>query len=187
MDSVVTTPPSLLPPDVQYALGSLTPTLGEGAWIAPSADVIGEVSVGDRASLWFQVVARGDSALISVGDGSNIQDGSILHADTGVPLQIGRDCTIGHQVMLHGCTIGDNSLIGIQSVILNRAVIGANTLVAAGSLVPEGKTFPDGVMLMGRPAKVVRSLSDAEITMITLSAQHYQQNAVRFARELAPR
>lgn len=167
-----------------YALGGVAPELGVDAWVAPSADAMGRVRLADRASLWFQVVARGDTELIDVGEGSNVQDGTVLHTDAGIPLTIGRNCTIGHQVMLHGCTVGDNTLVGIQSVILNRAVIGANSLVAAGSLVPEGKVFPDGVMLMGRPAKVVRPLSEAEIRMIMLSATHYQQNAARFAREL---
>lgn len=167
-----------------YALDGRQPVLADGAWVAETAVVVGEVSLGAAASVWFGVVARGDSDQISIGDGSNIQDGTVLHADAGVPLRIGRDCTVGHQVMLHGCTIGDNSLIGIQSVVLNRAVIGRNSLVGAGSLVPEGKTFPEGVLLMGRPAKVVRELSPAEIQMISLSARHYQQNAQRFARGL---
>lgn len=167
-----------------YALDGNSPTLAEGAWVAPSADVIGRVELGVEASVWFQCVLRGDSDQLVIGEGSNIQDASVLHTDTGIALRIGKDCTIGHQVMLHGCTIGDNTLVGIQSVILNRAVIGANSLVAAGSLVPEGKVYPDGVMLMGRPAKVVRQLSPTEIQMITLSAKHYRSNAARFRKGL---
>lgn len=167
-----------------FSLDGRAPTLAANAWVAETAVVIGEVALGEAASLWFGVVARGDTAPLTIGAGSNVQDGTVLHADVGIPLTIGRDCTVGHQVMLHGCTIGDNSLIGIQSVVLNRAVIGRNSLVGAGSLVPEGKTFPDGVLLMGRPAKVVRELSPAEIQMIGLSARHYQQNAQRFAKGL---
>ncbi len=171
---------------VRYALDGVEPSLGESVWIAPGAQVIGRVHLADRASVWFGCVLRGDSDALHVGEGSNVQDGSILHTDVGIQLRIGRDCTIGHQVMLHGCTIGDNSLIGIQSVVLNRAVIGRNSLVGAGSLVPEGKVFPDGVLLMGRPAKVVRELSPAEQQIITLSARHYVQNAARFATGLKP-
>ncbi len=167
-----------------YGLDGVAPAVAEGAWIAPSADVIGRVELGPEASVWFNCVLRGDTDTLAIGEGSNIQDASVLHADVGVPLRIGKDCTVGHQVMLHGCTIGDNTLVGIQSVILNRAVIGANSLVAAGSLVPEGKVFPDGVMLMGSPAKVVRQLSPTEIQMITLSAKHYRANARRFCDRL---
>jgi carbonic anhydrase/acetyltransferase-like protein (isoleucine patch superfamily) len=171
---------------VLYSLEGVSPQLGEGAWIAPSAEVIGRVELGAQASVWFNCVLRGDSDRLIVGAGSNVQDASVLHTDSGIELRIGKDCTIGHQVMLHGCTIGDNSLVGIQSVILNRAVIGANSLVAAGSLVPEGKVFPDGVMLMGAPAKVVRPLSPVEIQIIKASAQHYRQNAERFRQGLKP-
>ena len=171
---------------VRYALDGVEPSLGESVWIAPGAQVIGRVHLADRASVWFGCVLRGDSDALHVGEGSNVQDGSILHTDVGIQLRIGRDCTIGHQVMLHGCTIGDNTLIGIGSVILNRAVIGANSLVAAGSLVTEGKVFPDGVMLMGSPARVARPLSAAEIQMISASAAHYRQNAQRFSQALKP-
>lgn len=171
---------------MRYALDGLAPTLGADVWIAPGAQVIGQVHLAEGASVWFGCVLRGDSDALHIGAGSNIQDGSVLHADSGIPLRVGRDCTVGHQVMLHGCTIGDNSLIGIQSVVLNRAVIGRNSLVGAGSLVPEGKVFPDGVLLMGRPAKVVRELSPAEQQIITLSAQHYVRNAARFRSGLVP-
>lgn len=167
-----------------YTLERHTPVLAEGAWVAPSAVVLGDVRIAANASVWFQSVLRGDMAPIEIGEGSNIQDLCMLHTDPGLTLKVGRNCSVGHQVTLHGCTVGDNSLIGIKAVILNRAVIGANSLVAAGSLVPEGKVFPDGVMLMGQPAKVVRELSSAEIQFLTLTAKHYQQNAQRFAREL---
>ena len=169
-----------------YSLDGVAPQIGEGAWVAPSADLMGKVEIGANASVWFNCVMRGDIDRLVVGEGSNVQDASVLHTDAGIELRIGKDCTIGHQVMLHGCTIGDNTLIGIGSVILNRAVIGANSLVAAGSLVTEGKVFPDGVMLMGSPAKVVRPLSAAEIQMISASAAHYRQNAKRFSQVLKP-
>jgi len=147
---------------------------------------MGAVEIGEDVGIWFNAVLRGDNEFIRVGRGSNIQENCVLHTDMGFPLSIGEGCTIGHKAMLHGCTIGDNSLIGIQSVVLNRAVIGRNSLVGAGSLVPEGKVFPDGVLLMGRPAKVVRELSPAEQQIITLSARHYVQNAARFATGLKP-
>lgn len=169
-----------------YALDGFSPQLGSGAWVAPSADVIGQVELGAHASIWFNCVLRGDTERLVIGEGSNIQDSSVLHTDSGIELRVGKNCTIGHQVMLHGCTIGDNTLVGIQSVILNRAVIGANSLVAAGALVPEGKVYPDGVMLMGAPARVVRELSPAEIKIIAASAQHYRQNARRFEQGLKP-
>ncbi|ULQ45813.1 gamma carbonic anhydrase family protein [Flagellatimonas centrodinii] len=169
-----------------FSLGGRVPEVAEDVWIAPTASVIGSVQLRPGASVWFGCVLRGDVDDILIGEGTNVQDGAVLHTDVGIKLTVGRDCTIGHQVMLHGCTIGDNSLIGIQSVILNRAVIGRNSLVGAGSLVPEGKVFPDGVLLMGRPAKVVRELSPAEQQIITLSAQHYVRNAARFKAELTP-
>lgn len=169
-----------------YALDGVSPQLGSGAWVAPSADVIGQVDLGAYASVWFNCVLRGDTERLVIGEGSNIQDSSVLHTDSGIELRVGKNCTIGHQVMLHGCTIGDNTLVGIQSVILNRAVIGANSLVAAGALVPEGKVYPDGVMLMGAPARIVRELSPAEIKIIAASAQHYRQNARRFELGLKP-
>lgn len=171
---------------MRFSLGARVPEVAEDVWIAPTASVIGSVQLRPGASVWFGCVLRGDVDDILIGEGTNVQDGAVLHTDVGIKLTVGRDCTIGHQVMLHGCTIGDNSLIGIQSVILNRAVIGRNSLVGAGSLVPEGKVFPDGVLLMGRPAKVVRELSPAEQQIITLSAQHYVRNAARFKAELTP-
>ena len=179
-------PPPERTPAVLYSLDGVAPQIGEGAWVAPSADLMGKVEIGANASVWFNCVMRGDTDRLVVGEGSNVQDASVLHTDAGIELRIGKDCTIGHQVMLHGCTIGDNTLIGIGSVILNRAVIGANSLVAAGSLVTEGKVFPDGVMLMGSPAKVARPLSAAEIQMISASAAHYRQNAQRFSQALKP-
>ena len=169
-----------------YALGDKTPQLppqGE-YWIAPNAVVLGDVILESGASIWFNAVLRGDTDTLSVGENSNIQDGSILHADEGVPLLIGRDVTVGHKAMLHGCTVGDNSLIGIGAVVLNGAVIGKNCLIGANSLIPEGKVIPDGSLVMGQPGKVVRELTEAQIAGITMSAAHYVQNWKRFAANL---
>lgn len=167
-----------------YALEDQEPQQLGRNWVADNAAVIGRVVLHIGASVWFGCTLRGDNEPIVIGENSNIQDNSVLHSDIGVPLTIGRDVTVGHQVMLHGCTIGDNTLVGIQSVILNRAKIGRNSIVGAGSLVPEGKTYPDGVLLMGSPAVVKRELQPQEIAFITLSAQHYVQNAQRFAQKL---
>ncbi|MDB5868904.1 MAG: transferase hexapeptide repeat protein [Polaromonas sp.] len=163
-----------------YQLDDLQPVIHDSAWVAGSAQVIGDVRLAQDSSLWFGVVARGDTATITVGQGSNIQDNSVLHADDGMPLVIGNNVTVGHQVMLHGCTIGDGSLIGIQAVVLNGAKIGRNCLVGAGALVTEGKEFPDGCMILGSPAKAVRQLSEAQIEGLKMSAQHYMDNARRY-------
>jgi carbonic anhydrase/acetyltransferase-like protein (isoleucine patch superfamily) len=167
-----------------YELEQVSPTLAESAWVADSAQVMGRVDLAADSSIWFGVVIRGDTESISIGEGSNIQDGSVLHADIGQPLRVGKHVTVGHKVMLHGCTIGDESLIGIGAIVLNGAKIGKNCLVGAGSLVTEGKEFPDGSMIMGTPAKVVRSLSPEQIQALKLSAQHYIENAKRFKTEL---
>ena len=163
-----------------YELDGMTPQIDDSAWVADSAQVIGQVKLGKDASIWFGTVLRGDSDLITVGEGSNIQDASVLHADAGVPLTVGCNVTVGHQVMLHGCTIGDESLIGIGAVVLNGAKIGKNCLVGAGSLVTEGKEFPDGSMILSSPAKVVKQLSAEQIEGLRRSARHYVENAQRF-------
>lgn len=163
-----------------YQLDDLSPAIHDSAWVADSAAVIGNVTLSEDSSVWFGVVIRGDTETITVGKGSNIQDNSVLHADHGMPLVIGDNVTVGHQVMLHGCTIGDGSLIGIQAVVLNGAKIGKNCLVGAGSLVTEGKEFPDGCMILGSPAKAVRQLTDAQIEGLKMSAQHYIDNARRY-------
>ncbi|MBT9475681.1 gamma carbonic anhydrase family protein [Polaromonas sp.] len=163
-----------------YQLDDLIPTLHPSAWVADSAQVMGNVTLAEDSSVWFGVVIRGDMDAITVGKGSNIQDSSVLHTDQGVPLTIGENVTVGHQVMLHGCTIGDGSLIGIQAVILNGAKIGKNCLVGAGSLVTEGKEFPDGSMIFGSPAKAVRQLSEEQIEGLKMSAQRYINNARRY-------
>ena len=163
-----------------YQLDTLTPRIADTAWVADSAQVIGNVELADDASVWFGVIMRGDNEPMRVGRGSNIQDGSMVHSDPGFPMTLGENVTIGHQVMLHGCTIGDGSLIGIKSVVMNGAKIGRNCLVGAGSLVTEGKEFPDGSMIMGAPAKVVRELTPEQIAGLQRAAAHYVANAQRF-------
>ena len=163
-----------------YQLDDLTPAIHETAWVADSAQVLGNVRLAQDSSVWFGVVIRGDMDAISVGRGSNIQDNSVLHADHGVPLTIGDNVSIGHQVMLHGCTIGDGSLIGIQAVILNGAKIGKNCLVGAGSLITEGKEFADNSMIFGSPAKAVRQLSAEQIEVLKMISDHYIENARRY-------
>lgn len=169
-----------------YQLGEQAPKYNGSNFIAPNAAVIGNVELKKNASVWFDVVIRGDNDPINVGENSNIQDGSVLHTDLGAPLSIGSNVTVGHKVMLHGCTIQDNSLIGINSTILNHAVIGKNSMVGANSLITEGKEFPENSLIMGSPAKVVRKLSDKEVMMIKLSAKHYVENAKRFMKDLTP-
>ena len=163
-----------------YQLDQWRPEVHPSAFVADSAQVIGQVSLGAEASVWFGCVVRGDTELISIGAGSNIQDASVLHADYGFPLQVGARVTVGHQVMLHGCHIGDESLIGIGAVVLNGARIGKHCLVGAGALVTEGKEFPDGSLILGSPAKVVRTLTPDQIEGLRASAQHYIENARRY-------
>ena len=163
-----------------YQLDDLAPRLADSAWVADSARVIGNVELAADTSVWFGVVLRGDTEVIRVGRGSNIQDNSVVHADIGFPVTIGENVTIGHQVMLHGCSIGDGSLIGIQAVVLNGARIGKHCLVGAGALVTEGKEFPDGSMIFGSPAKWVRQLTAEQIAELDRSAEHYVENARRF-------
>jgi carbonic anhydrase/acetyltransferase-like protein (isoleucine patch superfamily) len=167
-----------------YELDRIRPQLGAGAWVADSAQVVGKVALGEDASVWFGAVLRGDNELISIGARSNIQDLSVLHTDMGCPLSIGSDVTVGHQAMLHGCSVGDGSLIGIQAVILNRAKIGKHCIVGAGSLVTEGKEFPDFSLIVGSPAKLVRTLDETTVAQLKQSAAHYVSNAQRYARGL---
>lgn len=163
-----------------YEIDGMVPQIADSAWVAEGAQVMGCVNLGNDASIWFGTVVRGDTAAITIGAGSNIQDACVLHADLGMPLNIGCNVTVGHQVVLHGCTIGDESLIGIGAVVLNGARIGRNCLVGAGSLVTEGKEFADGSMIMGSPARVVRQLTPEQIDGLRKSAQHYIANARRF-------
>ena len=167
-----------------YELDGVAPQLADSAWVADSAQVMGNVRLEGDASVWFGAVVRGDTESITIGAGSNIQDASVLHADFGKPLVVGERVTVGHQVMLHGCTIGDESLIGIGAVVLNGARIGRNCLVGAGALVTEGKEFPDGSMILGSPAKAVRQLTPEQMAAIRQSAQHYIDNARRFRATL---
>lgn len=167
-----------------YELDGEAPQLGKGVWVADSAQVIGQVTLEENVSVWFGTVIRGDSEKIRIGRGTNIQDASVLHADEGVPLTIGENVSVGHKVMLHGCTVGDGSLIGIGAVILNHARIGKNCLVGAGSLVTEGKEFPDGSMILGSPAKVVRQLTPEQMEGLQRIAAHYVENAERFRNGL---
>ncbi len=172
-----------------YSLGSATPLLpDEGEyWIAPNAIVLGNVTLKKNASVWFGAVLRGDNDPIVIGENSNIQDGSVLHTDTGSPLTIGANVTVGHMVMLHGCTIGDNTLVGIGSVILNGARIGKNCLIGAKALITEGKEIPDNSVVMGAPGKIVRQMDEEGAQRLALSALHYVENWKRYVRELKPR
>lgn len=167
-----------------YALADQTPKVDDTAWVAPGSHVMGNVVLAAGASVWFGSVLRGDNECISVGQGSNIQENSVLHTDMGFPLTIGADCTIGHKAMLHGCTIGDNSLVGMGATILNGAVIGRNCLIGAGALITEGKVIPDGSLVMGVPGRVVRELDAQTIEKLTLSARNYSHNATRFRKDL---
>ena len=167
-----------------YQLGDDTPQLHATAWIADSAQVIGRIRMAEGSSVWYGAVLRGDNDWITLGARSNIQDGSVLHTDPGFPLTLGEDVTVGHQVMLHGCTIGDGALIGIQAVVLNGAKIGKNCLVGAGAVVTEGKEFPDNCLILGSPAKVVRELSPEQASRMRMAALHYVDNAQRHRTQL---
>lgn len=168
-----------------FELDGTLPRLADSAWVADSAQLMGNVELADDSSVWFGVVIRGDTEVIRIGRGSNIQDLSVLHADIGMPLTVGEDVTVGHRAVLHGCTIGDGSLIGIGAVVLNGAKIGKGCLVGAGSLVTEGKEFPDGAMIMGCPARMVRQLTPERIEGLRRSAQGYVENARRFRAGLS--
>lgn len=167
-----------------YQLGEHAPDIDPSAYVADNANVIGKVRVEANASIWFNVTMRGDNELITVGANSNVQEGCVLHTDPGCPLTIGKDVTVGHQAMLHGCTIGDGALVGIQAVILNGAKIGRNCLVGAGALVTEGKEFPDNSLIIGSPAKAVRALSDDDVARLRMNAANYVQRGQLFKREL---
>ncbi|MFZ4055106.1 MAG: gamma carbonic anhydrase family protein [Polynucleobacter sp.] len=167
-----------------FELDGIQPQLAAGAWVADSAEVIGNVRLGRDANIWHQVVIRGDNELVEIGEEVNIQDASVLHSDPGFPLILEKRVSIGHQVMLHGCTIGEGSLVGIGAVILNGAKIGKHCLVGAGALITEGKEFPDGSMILGSPAKAVKSLSLEQLARLEYIASHYVQNAQRFKKGL---
>jgi carbonic anhydrase/acetyltransferase-like protein (isoleucine patch superfamily) len=171
-----------------YRLGEHTPRLpAKGSyWVAPSAQLIGDVEIGEGVGVWFSATVRGDNEPIRIGARTNIQDGAVLHSDYGAPLSIGSGCTIGHAAIVHGCTIGDNVLVGMGATILNRAVIGTDSLVGANALVTEGKQFPPRSLIVGAPAKLVRELSDEEVAGLRNSAAGYVANWQRFAADLAP-
>jgi carbonic anhydrase/acetyltransferase-like protein (isoleucine patch superfamily) len=167
-----------------YRLGDAVPRIDATAWVAETATVVGRVALEPGASVWYGAVLRGDNDWITVGRDSNVQDGSVLHTDAGIPLAIGERVTIGHKVVLHGCTIGDGSLVGMGAVLLNGARIGAGCIVGAGALVTEGKEFPDGSLIVGAPAKVVRTLTPEQSARLALSAVHYVNNAARHRDQL---
>ena len=169
-----------------YALGEVEPDIPNDGeyWLAPGAHVIGRVRLAAGVGIWFGAVLRGDNELIDIGAGSNIQEGVTIHTDMGFPATIGANCTIGHNAILHGCTIGDNSLVGMGATILNGARIGRNCLIGANALVTEGKEFPDNSLIVGAPAKAIRTLDEKSAAALTLSAEHYVENGRRFSRDL---
>ncbi len=169
---------------MKYCLDGIAPELGQGVWIAPNAIVVGKVVLEDQTSVWFGAVLRGDTEMIWVGAGSNVQDNAVLHTDPGHPLLIGANCTVGHAAILHGCTIGEGTLIGMGATVMNGARIGKGCLIGAGALVTAGREIADGSMVIGRPAKVARALNADEVAGLLRSAEHYRQNAARFAKGL---
>jgi carbonic anhydrase/acetyltransferase-like protein (isoleucine patch superfamily) len=167
-----------------YRLSDVSPTIGAGAYIAPSASVIGNVVLAENSSVWFGATLRGDNETISIGVNSNVQDGAVLHTDPGFPLTVSTNVSIGHQAMLHGCTVGEGSLIGIQAIVLNAAVIGKGCLVGAGAVITERKVFPDGTLILGAPAKAVRELTDEERENILKGAAHYVARGAHYRSHL---
>ena len=169
-----------------YSLEDRQPEIDDSCFVAESADLIGSVVMHENASVWFNCVLRADNEPITVGKNSNVQDGSVLHVDPGFPLNIGEGVTVGHKVMLHGCTIGDNSLIGINAIVLNGAKIGKNCIIGANALVTEGMEVPDGSMVLGSPGKVVKELDERAFAMLKMGADHYVSNGKRYAAKLTP-
>jgi carbonic anhydrase/acetyltransferase-like protein (isoleucine patch superfamily) len=167
-----------------YSIGQTRPLLAATAWVAPGAHVLGRVELSENASIWFGAVLRGDNEPILIGIGSNVQENAVLHTDMGFPLTLGAYVTVGHQAMLHGCTVGDGSLIGIQAVVLNGARIGRDCLIGAGALIPEGKVIPDRSVVVGSPGKIVRELTDADIARIRAGTDNYIARAASFRTQL---
>ena len=165
-----------------YALDSRVPVLGEGSWVADNATVLGNVVLGKNVSIWYNTVLRGDNDPITIGDNSNVQDGSVLHTDDGVPLTLGANVTIGHMAMLHGCTIGDGSLIGINAIVLNNANIGRHCLIGANALIPEGREIPDRSLVVGTPGRIIRQLTDEEVAGLLGNAACYVHHLTEHAR-----
>src|ERR1700735_3142015 len=163
-----------------YKLGEVSPTIAMSAYVAPSASVIGNVILADRSSVWFGATLRGDNETISIGVGSNVQDGAVMHTDPGFPLTIGAHVSVGHQAMMHGCTVGEGSLIGIQSVVMNGAVIGKGCLVGAGALITERKVFPDGCLIIGSPARAIRELTAGEREKLFKGAANYSERGAGY-------
>ena len=161
---------------MNYDFNNITPQLDKDSWVASNAVLIGKIIIKKDANIWFNVVLRGDIELISIGERSNVQDGSVIHTDPGCPTKVGKGVTIGHMVMLHGCEIGDDTLIGIGSTILNKTKIGKNCIIGANTLIPENKTIPDRSLVLGSPGKIIRQVSDKEIKEIVENANHYVQN-----------
>jgi carbonic anhydrase/acetyltransferase-like protein (isoleucine patch superfamily) len=169
-----------------HALDGKTPKIDASAWVADTATIIGNVRLAENVSVWWNSVLRADNDLIEVGSGSNIQDGSVLHTDPGLALIVGRGVTVGHMVMLHGCTIGDDTLVGIGAIVLNRAVVGRGCLIGAGALIPEGKVIPDGSVVMGSPGKIVREVTADDLARIRLAASHYIDHIREYRVGLTP-
>jgi carbonic anhydrase/acetyltransferase-like protein (isoleucine patch superfamily) len=169
-----------------YKLGDVSPTVASSAYVAPSASIIGKVVLADHSSVWFGATLRGDNEIVSIGANSNVQDGAVLHTDPGLPLTVGAHVSVGHQAMLHGCTIGEGSLIGIQAVVLNAAVIGRGCLVGAGAVITERKVFADGTLILGAPAKVVRELSAEERENLLKVAANYAARGAHYRSHLRP-
>ena len=167
-----------------YELDGIAPIIDDTAWVADDANLIGKVTLAAKSSVWFGSTLRGDNEMLTLAEGSNIQENSVLHTDMGYPLTIGKNCTIGHKVMLHGCTIGDNTLIGMGAMVMNGALVGKNCLIGAGALITEGKVIPDGSLVMGAPGKIIRTLTDDAIEGLTRSALSYQKNAERYRKGL---
>ncbi|HTJ97496.1 MAG TPA: gamma carbonic anhydrase family protein [Rhodocyclaceae bacterium] len=169
-----------------YAVGGKHPQFSDPVWIAPNATVIGSVTLGANSSVWWNTVIRADNENIVIGENTNVQDNSVLHADPGVPLTLGNNVTIGHMVMLHGCTVGDGSLIGIKSVIMNNVVIGKECLIGANTLIPEGKVIPDRSLVVGSPGRILRTLSEEEVAKLRGTAAHYVENWQMYRDSLTP-
>jgi len=171
---------------VIYALGDMAPQIAEDAWVAPDANIIGDVVLGAQTSVWFGATLRGDNEPITIGAGTNVQENVVMHTDPGFPVDIAENCTIGHKALLHGCRIGPGALIGMGAIVLNGAVIGEGALIGAGALITEGKEIPAGSLVMGAPGKVVRTLDETAREGLLRSAENYRIKAARFANELKP-
>lgn len=167
-----------------YQLAQMRPDIHPDTWIAPNATLIGDVRMAEGSSIWWNALLRADNEPITIGENTNIQDGSVLHNDKGIPLTIGKNVTVGHLAMLHGCTVGDGSLIGMKAVVLNRAVIGKHCIIGANTLIPEGKVIPDRSLVVGSPGRIMRELSDEEVAKLQGSADHYVENWKRYLAEL---